>query len=77
MSERQPSFALSSKGIFSTSTLITFHFAQYYVTYCCETVLQFKFLYPKQKGTCSLTATEIVLWQENRTNQLEVSRLHC
>lgn len=62
LSERQPSFAPSSKGIFSTSTLVTFHFAQYYVTYCCETVLQFKFLYPKQKGTRSLTATEIVHW---------------
>lgn len=77
MSERQAGFALGSKGIFSTSTLITSHFAQYYVTYCCETVLQVKFPYPKQGGTCSLTATEIPHWQENGTNQLEISRLRC
>lgn len=76
MSERQADFALSSRDIFSTSTLITFCFAQYYVTYCCETVLQLKFPYPKQGETCSLTATEIAHWQENRTNQLEISRLH-
>ena len=72
MLERQAGFALSSKGIFSTSTLIPFRFAQYDVTYCCETVLQFKFPHPKQRGTCSLAATEIAHGQGNRTNPLEI-----